>query len=221
MDDPRQELLTACRTMQAVSLSPGTSGNLSVREGDGFWITPSGVAYDTLTVKAFVFMDLDGNWSGDLKPSSEWRFHLDIYRARADATGICHTHSPTATGLACTRQGIPAFHYMVAAAGGVDIRCAPYRTFGTQDLSNVALQAMEDRKACLLANHGVIAIGPTVTRALKLAQEVETLAQQYAAARQFGDPVILPDAEMHDVLHRFRTYGQPQPASIESNDATD
>lgn len=209
--DARTDLLAAAQDMFAVRLSPGTSGNLSIREGDGFWITPSGVSYDRLDATMMVFMDMKGEWSGALKPSSEWRFHLDVYRARPDAGGICHTHSLHATALACRGEGIPAFHYMVAAAGGADIRCAPYRTFGTQDLSDVALAALKDRRACLLANHGVIALGPTVGKAFGLAQEVEVLAQQYILSRQIGGPAILSAREMETVLERFRTYGQ-QPA---------
>lgn len=211
MTDARAQLLAAAQTMFAVRLSPGTSGNLSIRDADGFWITPSGVPYDRLDAKMMVFMDLEGEWSGTLKPSSEWRFHLDVYKARADAGGICHTHSLHATALACRGEGIPAFHYMVAAAGGADIRCAPYRTFGTQDLSDVALTALKDRRACLLSNHGVIALGPTVEKALGLAQEVEVLAQQYILSRQIGGPAILSAREMETVLEKFRTYGQ-QPA---------
>lgn len=209
--DARAQLLAAAQAMFAVRLSPGTSGNLSIRDGAGFWITPSGVPYDRLGVEMMVFMDMKGKWSGPLKPSSEWRFHLDVYRARPDAGGICHTHSLHATALACRGEGIPAFHYMVAAAGGPDIRCAPYRTFGTQDLSDVALTALKDRRACLLANHGVIALGPTVEKALNLAQEVEVLAQQYILSRQIGGPAILSAREMETVLEKFRTYGQ-QPA---------
>ncbi len=204
----RAELLAAAQAMFAVRLSPGTSGNLSVRDRDGFWITPSGVPYDRLDTDMMVFMDLEGEWSGPLRPSSEWRFHLDVYREREDAGGICHTHSLHATALACRGEGIPAFHYMVAAAGGADIRCAPYRTFGTQELSDVALVAMQDRRACLLSNHGVIALGATVEKALGLAQEVEVLAQQYILSRQIGGPVILSAEEMEIVLGKFRTYGQ-------------
>lgn len=215
MTEVRRDLLAACRAMEAARLSPGTSGNLSAREGKGFWITPSGVPYDALDTEMMVFMDLEGGgeaWEGRLKPSSEWRFHLDIYRARPETGGICHTHSLNATALATRREGIPAFHYMVAAAGGRDIRCAPYRTFGTQELSDAALEALQDRKACLLGNHGVIALGDTVEKALKLAQEVENLAAQYIVARQLGGPAILSDREMDTVLEKFRTYGQ-QPAT--------
>ena len=215
MTEVRRDLLAACRAMEAARLSPGTSGNLSAREGNGFWITPSGVPYDALDIEMMVLMDLEGGgeaWEGRLKPSSEWRFHLDIYRARPETGGICHTHSLNATALATRREGIPAFHYMVAAAGGRDIRCAPYRTFGTQELSDAALEALEDRKACLLGNHGVIALGDTVEKALKLAQEVENLAAQYILACQLGGPAILSDREMDTVLEKFRTYGQ-QPAT--------
>jgi L-fuculose-phosphate aldolase len=208
MSDACKELLAACQAMDAVKLSPGTSGNLSIRDGDGYWITPSGVAYDCLTADMMVFMDMRGGSKGDLKPSSEWRFHLDIYLARRDAGGICHTHSTHATALACRREGIPAFHYMVAAAGGHDIRCAPYRTFATQDLSDVALEALQSRRACLLSNHGVIALGATVGKALKLAQEVETLAHQFILSRQIGGPAILSGEEMDIVLEKFGTYGQ-------------
>lgn len=211
MTDVRQSLLDACRTMHAEGLSPGTSGNLSAREAEGFWITPSGVPYDALEPAMMVFMDLAGDgeeWEGHLKPSSEWRFHLDIYRARPEVGGICHTHSLNATALATRREGIPAFHYMVAVAGGRDIRCAPYRTFGTQELSDAAIEALEGRRACLLANHGVIAVGATVGKALGLAREVETLAAQYILARQLGGPAILPPDEMDLILQKFRTYGQ-------------
>jgi len=209
--DARAQLHATAQAMFAVRLSPGTSGNLSIRDGAGFWITPSGVPYDRLDAEMMVFMDMKGKWSGPLKPSSEWRFHLDVYRARPDAGGICHTHSLHATALACRGEGIPAFHYMVAAAGGADIRCAPYRTFGTQELSDVALTALKDRRACLLANHGVIALAPTVGKALGLAQEVEVLAQQYILSRQIGGPAVLSAREMETVLEKFRTYGQ-QPA---------
>ena len=210
----RQQVVDTVRQMNALGINQGTSGNASVRHEDGMLITPSGLPYEAMTAADVVFVRLeDGEFRshGGLKPSSEWRFHLDVYRARADAGGICHTHSLHATALACRGEGIPAFHYMVAAAGGADIRCAPYRTFGTQDLSDVALAALKDRRACLLANHGVIALGPTVGKAFGLAQEVEVLAQQYILSRQIGGPAILSAREMETVLERFRTYGQ-QPA---------
>ena len=148
---------------------------------------------------------------GTRVPSSEWRIHRDIYRARPDTAAIVHTHAPFATSLACLNRGIPAFHYMVAVAGGKDIRCAPYATFGTQALSDHAVAALDGRKACLLANHGMIAIGAALPAALALAVEVETLAEMYWRALQLGEPVVLSDAEMDLVIAKFRTYGQPQP----------
>jgi L-fuculose-phosphate aldolase len=153
-------------------------------------------------------VDLDGHWFGRRRPSSEWRFHRDIFKSRQDVGAIVHTHSPRATALACTGRGIPAFHYMVAVAGGRDIRCAPYHAFGTQELSEAALTALTDRKACLLANHGVIATGADLPSAMALAGEVENLALQYCAALSLGEVHILDDAEMCRVLEKFRTYGQ-------------
>jgi len=153
-------------------------------------------------------MTLAGEARGNVLPSSEWRFHRDIYAARADAQAIVHTHAPFATTLACMHRGIPPFHYMVAVAGGKDIRCAPYATFGTQELSDHAVAALAGRRACLLANHGMIAIGASLDGALALAVEVETLAEMYWRALQIGEPSPLPDAEMDVVLEKFRTYGQ-------------
>jgi L-fuculose-phosphate aldolase len=147
---------------------------------------------------------------GPRLPSSEWRFHRDIYAEKPEACAIVHTHGVYATALACLGRGIPAFHYMVAVAGGVDIRCAPYATFGTQELSDHALTALRERKACLLAHHGLIATGPNLERALALAVEVEALAQMYWQALQIGEPATLPEAEMLRVLEKFRTYGQPR-----------
>jgi L-fuculose-phosphate aldolase len=164
--------------------------------------------YDVLQPQDIPLMDLEGRWYGRCRPSSEWRFHRDIFRARQDVSAIVHTHSPRATALACTGRGIPAFHYMVALAGGSDIRCATYHTFGTQELSQAALVALEDRKACLLANHGVIATGTDLEAALSLAGEVENLAGQYCAALALGQVRILDDGEMRRVLEKFRTYGQ-------------
>jgi L-fuculose-phosphate aldolase len=150
---------------------------------------------------------LDCRWFGRRRPSSEWRFHRDIMAARADVGAIVHAHSRYATALACTGRDIPAFHYMVAVAGGVDIRCAPYHTFGSQELSDAALEALRDRKACLLAHHGVIALGSTLAAALKLAGEVESLAAQYCTALALGDVGRLGEEEMRRVVEKFRTYG--------------
>lgn len=207
-DDPRQALIDACLRTVAEGLNQGTSGNLSCRDGDGMLITPSGVPCDAMTPEDIVRIAGDGSWQGGTKPSSEWRMHLDIYRSRAEAGAVVHVHSPHATALATLRRGVPAFHYMVAVAGGKDIRCAEYATFGTQALSEAMLRALDGRRACLLANHGQIAFGPDTGRALWLVGEVEALCRQYILARSVCEPVLLDDAEMARVLHRFRDYGQ-------------
>ena len=204
----RKAVIETARAMNRVGLNHGTSGNVSVRAGAGFLITPSGIPYDALEPGMIVPMDLDGGYQGDWLPSSEWRMHLDLYRARPEAGAIVHTHSNYAAALSCLRKPIPAVHYMVAVAGGADIRCADYATFGTAELSAAMLAAMEGRSACLLANHGAIAFGETLERALWKIGEVETLAQQFFIARQMGKPVILPDDEMQRVLARFATYGK-------------
>jgi len=207
----RQAIIDTARAMNTAGINQGTAGNVSVRHGKGYLITPSGMAYDDLKADDVVQMNLTGKSTGKRNPSSEWRFHQDIYAVRSDVGGVVHTHSPYATSLSCLRRGIPAFHYMVAVAGGADIRCADYATFGTQELSDLALTALEDRKACLLANHGMIACGRDLAEALKVAIEVETLAAQYWRCLQIGDPVLLPAAEMERVLNLFQTYGK-QPA---------
>ena len=204
-----QAVIDACRAMNASGLNQGTSGNVSVRRGDGMLVTPSGVPYDETTPDMLVEVGADGAWRGPLKPSSEWRMHLAIYADRPEAGAVVHVHSPYATALSCHRRGIPAFHYMVAAAGGPDIRCADYATFGTEALSGAMAAALAGRAACLLANHGQIAFGPTLDKALWLAGEVETLARQYLLALGLGAPVELDGAEMDRVLALFATYGQP------------
>ena len=207
--DLRTVLIEACRELTRRGLTYGTSGNVSVRcDARRFFVSPSGMDYEVLQADDVPLMDLDGRWFGRRRPSSEWRFHRDIYKSRHDVGAIVHTHSPQATALACTGRGIPAFHYMVAVAGGCDIRCAPYHAFGTQELSEAALAALKDRKACLLANHGVIATGADLATAISLAGEVENLAQQYGAALSLGKVSILDDAEMCRVVEKFRTYGQ-------------
>jgi L-fuculose-phosphate aldolase len=165
-----------------------------------------------------VEMDLDGGYRGKYLPSSEWRMHLDIYKNRPEAQAIVHTHSLFATALACLRKDIPPFHYMIGVAGGTTIRCSDYAEFGTQALSDTMLNALKDRSACLLANHGQIAFGPNLGRALWLAAEVETLAQQYWAALQAGTPVILDESQMTTVLARFKTYGK-QPRDLGKSEA--
>jgi len=205
--EARQAVIETCLEMSGSGLVQGTSGNVSLRWGDGFLVTPSGVAYEAMVPEQVAFVDLEGGYRGDWLPSSEWRMHLDIYAARPEAGAVVHTHSPHATALSCLRRDVPAFHYMVAVAGGVDLRCAGYATFGTQELSDAMLVALRERSACLLANHGMICFGADLSRALWLAGEVETLCQQYVLACSLGAPVVLSDADMADVIERFATYG--------------
>jgi L-fuculose-phosphate aldolase len=210
----RTAVILTARAMSGAGLTTGTAGNVSVRAGQGFLITPSARSYDTLAPDDIVAMDLDGRYVGPLLPSSEWRMHEAIYRGRAEAGAVVHTHSTYAAALSALRQGIPAFHYMVAVAGGPDIRCADYATFGTAELCAAMLVALEGRRACLLANHGVICFADDPPKALALAIEVEALARQYLLARQAGTPTILGEDEMAVVIERFRTYGrQPEDLS--------
>lgn len=204
----RKAIIATARAMNALAINRGKSGNVSARWKDGFLVTPSGLAYDRTRPADIAFVDREGRARGRLAPSSEWRFHHDIYRTRADARAVVHTHSSFATTLACLGRGVPAFHYMIAVAGGNSIRCAPYATFGTQQLSDHALAALEGRKACLLANHGMIAIGESLHQALALAVEVEALCEQYWRALQIGQPNLLSDEEMAVVLAKFKTYGR-------------
>lgn len=204
----RAALAETARRSARQGLNPGSSGNLSVRLSGGFLVTPSGLPNDTLQAGQMVAVDMQGRSSGNLKPSSEWRIHRDIYRARPEVHAVVHAHSPYAVSLACLRRDIPSFHYMIAAAGGKDIRCAGYATFGTQALSDNVLAALQDRRACLMANHGLVAVGASLDAALSLAMEVEELCAQYWRASLMGEPVLLDDAEMDEVLERFRHYGQ-------------
>ena len=210
MNEPELRAALAETARQTVShgLNKGSSGNVSVRLREGFLITPSGLPNDTLQPDQMVAVDMEGQSSGSLRPSSEWRIHRDIYRARPEAQAIVHAHSPHAVSLSCLRRGIPSFHYMVAAAGGKDIRCAAYATFGTQTLSDAVLAALQDRRACLMANHGLVAVGASLDAALSLAVEVEEFCAQYWRAKLMGEPVLLNDAEMDEVLERFKHYGQ-------------
>ena len=201
--------MSASRELTRSGLTHGKSGNLSLRrDASHFLITPTGMDYELLKPADMPLVSLGGRWFGRRRPSSEWRFHRDIFRTRPDAGAVVHTHSMNATALACTGRGIPAFHYMVAVAGGIDIRCAPYHTFGSQELSAAALAALDGRNACLLANHGVIALGADLSAALRLAAEVENLAAQYLAACAIGDVRLLDEEEMLRVVEKFRTYGQ-------------
>lgn len=205
------EIIETARACCHSGLSVGTSGNLSARTDDGFLITPTGIAPAALEPDSLVEMDLDGETvGGKLKPSSEWHFHRAIYAARPEVNAVVHAHSPYATALACTRRGIPPFHYMVALAGGEDIRCAEYATFGTEALALNAVTALAGRRACLLANHGLITVGGSVAAAFDLALYVEELARQYALSCQLGGPVLLDEKEMTANLEKFRDYGRQE-----------
>lgn len=205
----RREILDTARAMSRQGLSPGRSGNVSARFVGDVLITPSGMAYDVITPADIVRVSLDGGVaSGRRQPSSELHFHLATYRARRDVGAIVHTHSLHATVLACARRAIPAFHYMVAVAGGDDIPLVPYATFGSDELARHVVAGLAHRNACLMANHGQIAVGATCTEALALAAEVEVLAEQYVKVLTLGSPHILARDEMVRVLERFASYGQ-------------
>ena len=208
--DLRRAIIDTCLSMNRLGINQGASGNLSARAGDGFLITPSGLPYDETEPHDIVEMAFDGSYVGQRRPSSEWRFHRDILAARDDAQVVLHAHPTFATVLAVHGRPIPSFHYMVALAGGDTIRCAPYATFGTQALSDHALTALEGRRACLLANHGMIVLGNDLKGALALAVEVEALARQYVYALMLGQPTILPPEEIERVAETMRSmkYGQ-------------
>ncbi len=206
----RAAIVATAQTMERAGLAPNRSGNVSCRFDGGLLITPSGVPYAEMCAADIVALNLASVVrSGTRTPSSELPFHTAIYRTRPDAEAIVHTHSPQATSLACARRGIPAFHYMIALAGGPGIRCAEYATFGTQELAENALRGLEGRQAVLLANHGVIAIGATLEVAYEVACEVENLARQYLQMLAAGlEPVILDDDEMQRVMAQFARYGR-------------
>lgn len=205
----RQDVVTTARAIAGRALSPGRSGNVSVRFEGGMLITPSGMAYDEITPDDIVAVDSDGIVPPrQRKPSSEWQFHLAAYATRPDRNAVVHTHSMHATVLACAHKPIPAFHYMVAVAGGRDIPLVPYATFGSDELARHVAVGLGDRDACLMANHGLIAIGSTLAAALELAAEVEILAEQYVKVLSIGKPHTLDDAEMSRVLSKFKSYGQ-------------
>ena len=216
--DLREAVIDTCLRMNAEGINQGTSGNVSVRTPEGFLMTASGIPYDKMKPEHIVEMDLDGGYVGEYLPSTEWRMHMDIFKHRAEAQAVVHTHSIYATALSCLRKDIPPFHYMIGIAGGTTLRCATYAEYGTQELSDVMLKAMRERSACLLANHGQIAFGDSLAKALWRAGEVETLCHQYWAALQAGKPVLLSDKQMTTVLARFKTYGK-QPGELKKGDA--
>lgn len=203
----RTALIETCQKMNRLGINQGTSGNASVRLPDGLLITPSGIDYDRMAPADIVKLAADGRvLAGARKPSSEWHFHARVLAARPDVDAVVHLHSPYATTLACLGRGIPPFHYMVAVAGGPDIRLAPYATYGTDALAAHVVAALENRYACLMANHGMIVLGFDLAEALARAVEVETLARQYVQALGIGEPNLLSAREMKAVLEKFRGY---------------
>jgi len=203
-------VVEAARSMSGLGINQGTSGNISVRCGPLMLITPSATPYEQMRPEDLASMALEGErgaWTGPLKPSTEWRFHLDILAGRPDAGAVVHTHATYCTVLAILRRPIPAVHYMIAAFGGIDVRCAPYATFGTAELAAHTLAALEGRNACLLANHGMVVAGPTLAKAMWLAVELETLAKQYCLSLQLGVPHALSDAEIAEAAQSFASYG--------------
>jgi len=203
----RQAIIDACRRMNALGINQGTSGNISVRHEEGLLVTPTSVPYDSMVPDEIVFMGMDGSFAAGQRPSSEWRFHLDIMRSRDEVNAVVHAHPTYATILSIMGLEIPPIHYMVAVAGGDNIRCSPYATFGTPELSAHAVSALEGRMACLLGHHGMIAVGPSLARALWLAVEVETLARQYHGCLQIGKPPLLSKAEIELVRKKMAGYG--------------
>ena len=210
-DDPRARLLHTLRAMGAARLNVGTSGNASQRLAGGrMLISPSGIAAERCRAEDLVVVEADGRYAGARAPSSEWQLHHDVYAAFPAAGAVLHAHSPFATALACQRLDIPPFHYMIARFGGTTVRCARYATFGTQALSEATVAALHERSACLLANHGMVVFGRDLEHALAMAVEFETLCEQYWRTLQLGAPVLLSEAEMAEVIERFKWYGKPR-----------
>ncbi len=204
----REVMIAALVELDARGLNRGSSGNLSHRFDEGMLITPTGMGAGEIAADDLVWLGFDGSVRGRLKPSSEWHFHAALYRARPELNAVVHTHASHATALACLRRELPAFHYMVAIAGGDNVRCAPYRLFGTQALSDEVVRAMHERRACLLATHGAVSAGATLREAMKVMIELDSLCQSYLAALAVGEPAILDAAEMAEVIAKFRGYGQ-------------
>ena len=210
-DDPRARLLHTLRAMGAARLNVGTSGNASQRlEGGRMLISPSGMPAERCRAEDMVMVEADGRYAGARAPSSEWQLHRDVYAAFPAAGALLHAHAPFATALACQRLDIPPFHYMIARFGGTTVRCARYATFGTQALSDATVAALQERSACLLANHGMVVLGRDLEHALAMAIEFETLCEQYWRTLQLGEPVLLSEEEMAEVIERFKWYGKPR-----------
>ena len=208
----RDAAVDAVRRLDALGMNRGSTGNLSLRwnhDGqDGMLITPTGMGAEDLLPQDMVWVGIDGSHRGEWQPSSEWHFHRAIYLARPDLRAVVHTHSTHAAALACLRRPLPAFHYMVAVAGGDDVPLTPYHLFGTEALSQAVAQAMRERNACLMANHGLVAAGRTLAEAMKVAQEIESLCEVYLTALAVGEPVLLTREEMAVVIERFGHYGK-------------
>ena len=207
-DDPRLTVLEGARAMDAAGLNPGTAGNTGLRHGEAVWITPTGMAARDLVAEDICLVHPDGRSEGRRKPSSEWRLHTEVLAARLDLHAVIHTHAPFCSALAVHSRGIPQFHYMVALFGGTDVPCAPYATFGEAALAEGVARVMGDRKACLMAHHGMLVAGETMAKAITHATVLEELAEVYWRALQIGDPPLLDDAEMARVVAKFSTYGQ-------------
>lgn len=205
----RREMIATCIFMNDRGVNQGTSGNISVRVEEGFLITPSGVSYNEMEPADIVTMKIDASHKGTRKPSTEWRFHRDIMAKKPDVGAVIHLHSMFCTSLSILRREIPAVHYMIAAAGGPTVPCVPYVTWGTQELADYIVGALENRTACLLANHGMVCVGPNLKKAAWLAVEIEALAAQYWRALQVGVPYVLSDEEIAKVIEKFKSYGQP------------
>ena len=202
-----EEVIKYAKMLNTENLSALRSGNISVRHNDGFLITPSGVKYSSLQIDDIVFVSLNGQFDEKKqKPSSEWKFHRDIYRNKREANAIVHSHSTNATAVSAHGKSVPAFHYMVALAGGNDIKCADYATFGTEELSNNVIRALENRKACLMSNHGQVAFEKSLDKAFELAQEIENICHQYINALRIGVPKILSNNEMNKILGQIKNY---------------
>jgi len=204
----RERLVAAMERLDARGLNRGSTGNLSHRLGAGMLITPTGMGAEDLRPQDLVWLGDDGTLSGDWQPSSEWHFHQAVYRARPDLQAVVHTHSVHATALACLERPLPAFHYMVAVAGGDSVPCTPYHTFGTEELSAAVAHALRDRQACLMAHHGLVAAGTSLAQAMKIAIEIESLCEVYLKALAVGEPTILGAAQMAEVIDKFRGYGK-------------
>jgi L-fuculose-phosphate aldolase len=204
----RASAVAAVRRLDALGMNRGSTGNVSLRQGDGMLITPTGMGADDLRGQDMVWCGWDGTLRGAWQPSSEWHFHQAIYLARPDLNAIVHTHSVHAAALACLRRPLPSFHYMVAVAGGDDVPCVPYHLFGTEALSSAVAAAFAERDACLMANHGLVAGGDTLARAMKVLQEVESLCEVYLKALAVGEPALLTREQMSEVTRKFEGYGR-------------